>query len=106
MANGGAPEHPAKLTYYCFYYVHGTILYQVFYIVIIRLSWTHAHFPNYSYLSLFTSWVQGTTRHLLASITIVDYTGTIGGAITVSLPASLHHCTQCSIHTLSPPRRW
>lgn len=38
-----------------------------------------------SYLSLFTNWVQGTSRRLLASITIVDYAGTIGVTFTISV---------------------
>jgi hypothetical protein len=48
------------------------------------MTWS---FP--SYLSMFTSWVQGTSRRLLASITIVDYTGTIGVTFTVSVPSLL-----------------
>ena len=48
------------------------------------MTWSFA-----SYLCLFTSWVQGTTRRLLASITIVDYTGTIGVTFTVSVPSLL-----------------
>jgi hypothetical protein len=47
-----------------------------------------------SYLCIFTSWVQGPTRRLLASITIVDYTGAIGETFTIAtppLPASLRH---------------
>ena len=48
------------------------------------MTWS---FP--SYLSLFTSWVQGTTRRSLASITIVDYAGTIGVTFTISVPSPL-----------------
>jgi hypothetical protein len=38
---------------------------------------------------MFTSWVQGTTRRMLASITIVDYTGAIGVTFNVSVPSLL-----------------
>lgn len=63
-----------------YYYVRRTTVHQVFFYAL-RPLWPHFvtwSFP--SYLSLFTSWVQGTSRRLLASITIVDYSGTIGVA--------------------------
>ena len=31
-----------------------------------------------SHLSMLTSWIQGTTRRSLASVTIADYTGAVG----------------------------
>lgn len=36
-----------------------------------------------------TSWVQGTTRRLLASVTIVDYAGAVRELFTPSIPSFL-----------------
>ena len=86
MATAPAHQSP-QLHYYGAFYYYGhrtTTIHQVFYAV--RPVWLHFvtwSFP--SYLSLFTSWVQGTTRRLIASITIVDYAGTIGVTFTVSV---------------------
>lgn len=38
---------------------------------------------------MFTSWVQGTTHRLLASVTIVDYAGAVGELFTPSIPSFL-----------------
>ena len=89
--NGDRPTHRRtqlnySRTFAFYYYVRWTTrttLHQVFYPVRpLCLHFVTSSFP--SYLSLFTNWVQGTSRRLLASITIVDYTGAIGVTFTVS----------------------
>ena len=88
-----APAHQRTQLNYSgafYYYVHRTTLHQVLFYAV-RSLWLHFVTWSFrSYLSLFTSWVQGTSRHLLASITIVDYAGTIGVTLsTVSISSLL-----------------